>query len=151
MYRTGSCIIITFKRQRNHIVINSLWIIIIWKFFQNNHYIAIISYIALFFPFFEHDMYDDVGTHQRKRNEGTIDPALLRWMQGSNIPMKTIITGKKYKSVRFINDFWFSVCILIFTKLVWTKENTKPLVFLFKKKIKNHEKLLQWAEQFLVT
>ena len=30
------------------------------------------------FRFFEHYMYDDVGTHQRKRNEGTIDLALLR-------------------------------------------------------------------------
>ena len=136
MYRTGGCIIITFKRQSNHIVFKSF--IIIWKFFQNNNYFHLVGANSLrsfyklhFFPIFEHDMYDDVGTHQRKRNEGTIDPALLRWMQGSNIPMKTIITGKNYKSVRFINDFWFSVCILIFTKLVWTKKNTKPLVFRF--------------------
>ena len=82
-------------------------------------------------------MYDDVGTHQRKRNEGTIDPALLRWMQGSNIPMKTIITGKNYKSVRFINDFWFSVCIPTYIyKISVNKKNTKPLVFRFKKKLK---------------
>ena len=65
LHTGGGCIIITFKRQSNHIVFGFI-IIIIWKFFQN------------FFPFFEHYMYDDVGTHQRKRNEGTIDPALLR-------------------------------------------------------------------------